>query len=143
VSAAVGGSIVVRPPSSKKPDWGERPVGFCNFGGVHLFKSTDGCAMVHVEGAVDVATAPRVLAAVSDALADGSYLVFVDLAYVIALGAAGAIALTEARHDCQGRGGNLVVLRPSVAATRVLKFTGLLEPVVDLSRQTGNQRESW
>ena len=93
-----------------------------------LVCSEDGIAVVRVAGEVDFRTAPVLAAAVNEALRDGASAVFVDLAQVCFFGAAGASALTVARRQCQRRGVQFSLLRPSRAAHLVLSFTDLLGP---------------
>ncbi len=93
-----------------------------------LVCSEDGIAVVRVAGEVDFRTAPVLAAAVNEALRDGASAVFVDLAQVCFFGAAGASALTVARRQCQRRGVQFSLLRPSRAALLVLSFTDLLGP---------------
>jgi anti-anti-sigma factor len=98
---------------------------------------SDGLALVRVTGEIDFCTAPKVLAAVNEALGDGARSIFIDLAQVSFFGAAGAMALLVARRQCQRRGAEFVVLRPSAAALRVLVLTDLVEPAIDL-REPGH-----
>ena len=94
--------------------------------------STDGLALVSVSGEVDISTAPRVLAAANDALRQGARAVFIDLARVTFFGAAGATALLAVRRQCWQRAVTFALLRPSRPALRVLDFTDLIRPVLDL-----------
>lgn len=94
--------------------------------------SPDGLALVRVAGEIDHCTAPKLTAAVNEALSEGSCSIFVDLAEVTFFSAAGAMALLGGRRQCQRRGARFVLLRPSRPARRVLAFTDLLKTVIDV-----------
>jgi anti-anti-sigma factor len=102
------------------------------YASARLMCSTDGLALVRVTGEIDLCTAPQLLVAVNKALGDGARSIFIDLAQVSFFGAAGAMALLVARRLCQRRGAEFVLLRPSRPALRVLAFTDLVRPVIDL-----------
>ena len=93
-----------------------------------LVCSEDGIALVRVAGEVDCSTASVLAAALNEALRVTTSAVFVDLAQVCFFGAAGASALTVARQQCQRRGVQFSLLRPSRAVLLVLSFTDLLRP---------------
>ena len=109
----------------------EEPADY-NYSAVRLMCSTDGIALVRVTGEVDFNTAPKILVAVNQALSHGAYRIFIDLAAVSFFGSAGAMVLLVARRRCQSRGAEFVLLRPSRPALRVLAFTDLVRPVIDL-----------
>jgi anti-sigma B factor antagonist len=94
--------------------------------------NADGLAFISVSGEIDYCTAPRVLAATDDVLRRGACAVLIDLAGVTFLGAAGASVLLAARRQCWQRGVAFTLLRPSRPALRVLNFTDLMRPVLDL-----------
>ena len=81
--------------------------------------------MVRVAGEVDFRAAPVLAAAVDAALRDGASAVFVDLAQVCFFGAAGASALTVARRQCQRRGVQFSLLRPSPSTSCLALPTSL------------------
>ena len=103
-----------------------------NYAFVRLMCSTDGMALVRVTGEIDFNTAPKLSVAVDDALSDGACSIFIDLAEVTFFGSAGAMELLVARRHCQRRGAEFVLLRPSRPALRVLAFTDLVRPLIDL-----------
>ena len=107
------------------------PLGIYDYGCAHLLR-TDGIVLIRVTGEVDFCTAPELEAAVHHALVEDASSVFVDLAEVLFLGAAGATVLLRAKRACQRRGTNFVLLRPSQSARRTLRFTDLIRPVLDL-----------
>ena len=110
----------------------ERPEETDGYACTRVAMSTDGLALVSVSGEVDFSTAPRVLTAANDALRRGARAVFIDLAGVTFFGAAGATALLAARRQCWQRRVAFALLRPSGPALRVLDFTDLMGPVLDL-----------
>ena len=103
-----------------------------NYAFVRLMCSPDGMALVRVAGEIDFNTAPKLSVAVDDALNEGACSIFIDLAEVTFFGSAGAMELLVARRDCQRRGAEFVLLRPSRPALRVLAFTDLVRPLIDL-----------
>jgi anti-sigma B factor antagonist len=108
------------------------PLGIYDYGCAHLLRTTDGMVLIRVTGEVDVCTAPQLAAAVRHALVEGASSIYIDLAQVSFFGAAGATVLLHAKRACQRRGTNFVLLRPSRSAMRVLRFTDLISPVLDL-----------
>jgi anti-anti-sigma factor len=110
---------------------GWEPVGY-PYASAHLMCSTDGLALVRVTEEIDLCTAPPLLVAVNKAIGDGARSIFIDLAQVSFFGAAGAMALLVARRQCQRRGAEFVLLRPSRPALRALALTDLVRPVIDL-----------
>jgi anti-anti-sigma factor len=104
-----------------------------NYASARVMCSTDGMALVRVTGEIDHCTAPKLSGAVNEALSEGACSIFIDLAEVTFFSAAGAIVLLGARRHCQRRGAELMLLRPSRPAQRVLAFTDLLKPMIDLS----------
>ena len=103
-----------------------------NYASTRVMCSTDGMALVRVTGEIDHCTAPKLSAAVNEALSEGACSIFIDLAQVTFFSAAGAIALLGSRRHCQRRGARFMILRPSRPALKVLAFTDLLRPVIDV-----------
>ena len=103
-----------------------------NYASTRVMCSTDGMALVRVTGEIDHCTAPKLSAAVNEALNAGACSIFIDLAQVTFFSAAGAIALLGSRRHCQRRSVQFMILRPSRPAVKVLAFTDLLRPVVDV-----------
>jgi anti-sigma B factor antagonist len=108
------------------------PLGIYDFGCARLLRTTDGIVLIRVTGEIDRCTAPQLAAAINHALVEGASSMFVDLAEVAFFNAAGATVLLYAKRACQRRGTNFALLRPSSAAIRVLRFTELISPVLDL-----------
>jgi anti-anti-sigma factor len=86
------------------------------------FRASDR-ATVYVSGEVDIATAPQLTAAMTEALLDDRDLV-VDLSRVTFFGASGINALAQALTDAQRAG-------------RVLRVTGAPETTRELLRVSG------
>lgn len=74
-------------------------------------------------GEIDVATAPVLVAAVEDAIADGCRSVTVDLDAVTFMDAAGVGALVHAQKEMTGQGGELVLVCNSPTPRRLLHLT--------------------
>lgn len=108
------------------------PLGIYDYGCAHLLQTSDGIVLIRVTGEVDVCTSPQLAAAIHRAVLGGASSVYVDLAQVSFFGAAGATVLLHAKRACQRRGTTFVLLRPSRSAMRVLRFTDLIRPVLDL-----------
>jgi anti-anti-sigma factor len=83
----------------------------------------DGVAVLTVAGEVDLATAPRLGAAVEQALATGAPLI-VDLAGVEFIDSAGSRALALAERAASERGARLLII-PSATVARVFRIAGL------------------
>ena len=116
-----------------------------NYASTRVMCATDGLALVRVSGEIDHCTAPKLTAAVNEALSKAAGSIYVDLAEVTFFSAAGAVALLTARRHCQRRRVEFVILRPSRPALKVLAFTDLLRPVIDLreKRLHGDGPHSW
>jgi anti-anti-sigma factor len=99
-----------------------------NYASARVMCSTDGMALVRVTGEIDHCTAPKISAAVNEALSEGACSIFIDLAQVTFFSAAGAIALLGAKRHCLRRGAEFVLLRPSRPTLKVLAFTDLVGP---------------
>jgi anti-anti-sigma factor len=81
---------------------------------------------IHLAGEVDLAAAPRVEAAVEEALAgEESADITVDLDGVTFLDSTGLRALVAAHARCGEAGKTLTLVNPSVAVSRILEITGL------------------
>ncbi|SDC24531.1 STAS domain-containing protein [Actinokineospora iranica] len=89
--------------------------------------------IVHVDGEVDLGSAPRLTAALDSAIAAAAAATAVpkaivaDLTSVTFLASAGLAALVESDDQCRARGISfVVVLAPDGPARRALEITGLL-----------------
>lgn len=83
----------------------------------------DKASVVHVSGEVDIATAPRLTAALRDAAADGVALLIADLSQVSLLDSTGLGALIEAQQAADPLRLRLVVSAPHVL--KIFSVTGL------------------
>ncbi|MFI7210845.1 STAS domain-containing protein [Micromonospora maritima] len=81
---------------------------------------------VSVAGEVDLSNAHLLTELLESVAAVRARVVTVDLSEVTFFGAHGTGALVEARRLLAGRGGRLVLWRPSRAVRRVLDVTGTL-----------------
>ncbi len=133
ISSQLGGADPVEPYVNSLKRLPDGSVDY-NYAFVRLMCSPDGMALVRVAGEIDFNTAPKLSVAVDDALSEGAYSIFIDLAEVTFFGSAGAIALQVARRHCQRRGAEFVLLRPSRPALRVLALTDLVRPAIDLRK---------
>lgn len=82
-------------------------------------------AVVSVDGDLDVLSAPRLAAALDEAIAAGATRVEVDLAGVPFVGAVGLGVLCARRVELTGRGGGLRIRSWSPVVARVCAATGL------------------
>jgi anti-sigma B factor antagonist len=82
--------------------------------------------VVVVVGDVDALTAPQVVTAVENALAQQPRVVVVDLSGVDFLASAGLSALVQG-HNKAGEGGRFRVVAAGPATRRVLELTGLTD----------------
>ncbi len=85
-----------------------------------------GAVVVAATGAVDMVTAPHLQEAVTDVLADGPFMVIIDLSDVDFLASAALTVLLQARRDA-GRGTAIRVVATGTAR-RAIDLTGLDGP---------------
>ena len=86
--------------------------------------ATGGALLINVAGELDMATADRLVAAVSD-LPTGQGPIVVDLRQVSFLDSSGMRALLEVSERAVGVGRSMGLLQPSTAVTRLLDLVGL------------------
>lgn len=82
-------------------------------------------ALVWVSGELDLATAPRVAAALDAVITEGAVEIVFDALAVRFVDAAGLRVLVRAARRLRRRDGHLVVRSPDVSFRRVLDLTGL------------------
>lgn len=85
----------------------------------------DGCAVVAVEGEVDLATAPRLREALSDAVATGHLRLVVDLTATEFLDSTGLGALVTGLKRVRAKGGEMRVVCTSARVCKVFEITGI------------------
>ena len=83
-----------------------------------------------VRGDVDIDVAPRLTAAVGDALRSGCRQVAVDLSSVTFMDSTGLTALLRAREDVVASGGSLRLTEVSPAVVRLLDIAALTDDLL-------------
>lgn len=91
--------------------------------------SEDGVRLI-LTGELDLATVPRLSAALHRAQADARRVVL-DLSALDFIDCSGGHLIVAADHSARGAGGQLVVVRGSAAVARFFTLTGL-EPTLEL-----------
>lgn len=87
----------------------------------------DGSACLAVAGELDVEQAPRLAAAVGDALHAGAATVVIDMAAVSFCDSTGIATLMRAYRAAIAGGGRLRVVNAHGITARVMKITGVLD----------------
>ena len=88
---------------------------------------SDGYEVLTVEGEIDIATAPRMIAALNEVLADiGSPLV-VDLSRVVFMDSTGLALLINARGRVVRRGQAFAIVCPQGPIARVFEIADMVE----------------
>ena len=85
----------------------------------------DGCAVVAVEGEVDLATAPRLREALAAVVAEGHLRVVVDLSATEFLDSTGLGALVTGLKRVRARGGDMKVVCTSPRVCKVFEITSI------------------
>ena len=88
---------------------------------------TDGFDVLSVEGELDIATAPRMLAALNEALAEMAAPVIVDLSKVIFMDSTGLALLINARRRVRRRGQGFAIVCPGGPISRVFEIADMVE----------------
>lgn len=86
--------------------------------------------MVTVGGEVDLYTAPQLRDQLIGALEDGARRLFIDMSRVEFCDSTGISVLLSAMKRSRGKGGELELVAPRPAVTKVLEVTGLDEVFV-------------
>ena len=86
---------------------------------------TDHAALLHVHGELDIASAPRLRAAVGDLMGQGVRHVEVDLDGCSFIDSSGMGALLWASHRLQAAGGDLVATHAHGSTMRALEMAGV------------------
>ena len=83
-------------------------------------------AIVEVRGELDLATAPLLERALAELVDDQSYRsIVIDLHSLDYMGSMGLSVLLNAQNRAQNRGGEVILARPSPAASRTIELAGL------------------
>jgi anti-anti-sigma factor len=87
----------------------------------------DGYALLAVKGEIDIATSPRLIAALNDAVTDSSDSVVVDLAGVEFMDSTGLALLVRVHRRLRGRGRGFAVVCPDGPVRRIFELTDMVE----------------
>ena len=87
----------------------------------------DGCALLSVEGELDIASAPRMLSALNDALASLSIPLVVDLAKVDFMDSTGLALLMNAHRRVMRLGHGFAIFCPHGPLTRIFEIADMVE----------------
>ena len=89
--------------------------------------SRDGVDVLSVEGELDIATAPRLIAALNDTIADAVRSVVVDLTSVGFMDSTGLALLINAHRRLTRRSKGFAVVCPAGPLRRVFEITDMVE----------------
>ena len=89
--------------------------------------SRDGVDVLLVEGEIDVATAPRLIAALNDAVADAVRSVVIDLTSVGFMDSTGLALLINAHRRLTRRRKGFAVVCPAGPLRRVFELTDMMD----------------
>jgi anti-sigma B factor antagonist len=87
----------------------------------------DGYELLAVEGELDVATAPRMIAALNDAFAELSLPLVVDLSSVDFMDSTGLALLMNAHRRVKRRGHGFAIVCPGGPISRVFEIADMVE----------------
>jgi anti-anti-sigma factor len=88
---------------------------------------TDGCELLSVEGELDVATAPRMIAALNEAFANLSFPLVVDLSKVDFMDSTGLALLMNAHRRVRRHGHGFAIWCPDGPLTRVFEIADMVD----------------
>jgi anti-sigma B factor antagonist len=88
---------------------------------------SDGYELLSVEGELDIATAPRMIAALNEALADMEHPLVVDLSEVVFMDSTGLALLMNARRRVVRRGQGFAIVCPVGPISRVFEIADMVE----------------
>jgi anti-sigma B factor antagonist len=88
---------------------------------------SDGYELLTVEGELDIATAPRMLAALNEALAAMARPLLVDLSNVVFMDSTGLALLMNARRRAQRLGQGFAIICPTGPISRVFEIADMVE----------------
>lgn len=87
----------------------------------------DGYELLTVEGELDIATAPRMMAALNEAVADVSRPLVVDLSDCVFMDSTGLALLINARRRVVRRNQGFAIVCPSGPISRVFEIADMVE----------------
>jgi anti-sigma B factor antagonist len=87
----------------------------------------DGYELLAVEGELDIATAPRMIAALNEAVVDLKRPLVVDLSSVGFMDSTGLALLINAYRRVKRRGQGFAIVCPGGPISRVFEVTGMVE----------------
>jgi anti-sigma B factor antagonist len=88
---------------------------------------SDGYEVLTVEGEIDIATAPRMIAALNEAIADMAAPLVVDLTRVVFMDSTGLALLMNARRRVVRLGHGFAILCPGGPISRVFEIADMVE----------------
>ncbi len=88
---------------------------------------SDGYEVLSVTGELDIATAPRMLSALNEALADVAVPLIVDLSGVVFMDSTGLALLINARRRVRRRGQGFAIVCPGGPISRVFEIADMVE----------------
>jgi anti-sigma B factor antagonist len=89
--------------------------------------SSEGYQLLEVEGELDIATAPRMIAALNEAFSDLSLPLVVDLSKVVFMDSTGLALLMNARRRVVRRGQGFAILCPDGPLSRIFEIADMVE----------------
>jgi anti-sigma B factor antagonist len=89
--------------------------------------TSDGHDVLSVEGELDIATAPRMLAALNDALAEIARPLVIDLSRVVFMDSTGLALLINARRRVRRLGQGFAIACPQGPISRVFEIADMVE----------------
>jgi anti-sigma B factor antagonist len=87
----------------------------------------DGYELLTVEGELDIATAPRMISAVNEAIADMTGPLVVDLSDVVFMDSTGLALLMNARARVVRRGHGFAIICPNGPIARVFEIADMVD----------------
>jgi len=87
----------------------------------------DGYELLSVEGELDIATAPRMIAAINEAVADVAAPLVVDLSDVVFMDSTGLALLMNARRRVVRLGQGFAIVCPGGPISRVFEIADMVE----------------
>ena len=105
---------------------------------------SDGYELLAVDGEIDIATAPRMIAALNEALAEIKTPLVVDLSSVVFMDSTGLALLINARRRVVRRGHGFAIVCPAGPIARVFEIADMVEslrvcPDRDSARRAATQ----